>query len=176
MLVLLLLPSSCDLNIKHRRKISPPRTLPRLHSRPPPASPPGWAQLWGWGGHRRWAPSVPEGPPLHTHNTQVFSSPFPSQFPSGFSISACLGRGIVNPLRLHSSGAEKGRSSPRRYLLGSGDCKASFCFSGERKLGMFWLIKSDLPFSSACGGVRNLFSSGTTIPGCQPTVQRQKQA
>lgn len=51
MLVLLLLPSSCDLNIKHLRKISPrapsPGSIPgpRLHPRPPtpsqtPASPP----------------------------------------------------------------------------------------------------------------------------------------
>lgn len=38
---------------------------------------------------------------------------------------------------------------------------------------MLWLIKSNLPFSSACGGVRNLFSSSTAIPGCQPAVQRQ---
>lgn len=40
---------------------------------------------------------------------------------------------------------------------------------------MFWFIKSDLPFSFACGGVRNLFSSNTTIPGCQPKAQRQSQ-
>lgn len=40
---------------------------------------------------------------------------------------------------------------------------------------MFWFIKSDLPFSFACGGVRNLFSSNTMIPGCQPKAQRQSQ-
>lgn len=109
------------------------------------------------------------------HITQAFSCLFPSQFPSGFSISACLGRGIFNPLWLRSSGAEKGRSLPLGIYWVQGICKASFCFPGGRKWGMFWLIKSDLPFSSVCGGVRNLFSSGTAIPGCQPTVQRQSE-
>lgn len=64
---------------------------------------------------------------------------------------------------------------PPRYLLGSGDHKASLCFPRGRILGTFWLIKSNLPFSSACGGVRNLFSSSTAIPGCQPAVQRQRE-
>lgn len=41
---------------------------------------------------------------------------------------------------------------------------------------MFWFIKSDLPFNFACGGVRNLFSSPTMIPGCQPKAQRQESA
>lgn len=42
---------------------------------------------------------------------------------------------------------------------------------------MFGLIKSNLPFSYACGGVRNLFSSGTVITGCalQPMVQWQRE-
>lgn len=40
---------------------------------------------------------------------------------------------------------------------------------------MFWLIRSDLPFRSACGGVKNLLSSGAATPGCQPVVQRQRE-
>lgn len=128
MLVLLLLPSSCDLNIKHRRKISPrapsPGSIPgpRLHPKPPPASLPGWAQPQGRRGCHQWAPPVPEGPPptpeplLPPHTAQTFSCPFPSQFPSGFSISACLGRGIFNPSWLGSCGAEKGRSLPLVFI------------------------------------------------------------
>lgn len=105
MLVLLLLPSSCDLNIKHRRKISP--RAPSPGSILGPRQPRG---PWPWGrrGCRRWAPHVPKGHPLHTHAAQAVSCPFPSQFPSNFSIYACLGRGIFNPLQLCSSGAEKG--------------------------------------------------------------------
>lgn len=119
MLVLLLLPSSCDLNIKHLRKISPrapsPGSIPgpRLHPRPPtpsqaPASPPalrgGEGGAWprGWRGRCRWGPHVLEGPPLHTHTPQALSCPFLSQFPSLFSISACLGRGIFNPSQFSS--------------------------------------------------------------------------
>lgn len=61
------------------------------------------------------------------------------------------------------------------YFVRSGDCKISFCFPRGRKFGMFWFIKSDLPFSFACGGVRNLFFSSIMIPGCQPKAQRQRQ-
>lgn len=58
-----------------------------------------------------------------------------------------------------------------RYFLGSGDCKISFCFPRGRKLRMFWFIKRNLPYSFACGGVRNLFFTSMMILGCQPKAE-----
>lgn len=117
MLVLLLLPSSCDLNIKHLRKISPrapsPGSIPgpRLHPRSPPAS-----MTCGEGMASGLEGPMPMGPPLHTHTPQAFSCPFPSQFLSLFSICACLRRDIFNPSQLSPGEAEKGCSSPLGIL------------------------------------------------------------
>lgn len=94
MLVLLLLPSSCDLNIKHLRKISPrapsPGSIPgpRLHPRPPPAPWPcgggGGGMASGLEGPLPMGPPCPGGAPIaHPHPTGLvlpFSLPIPQPF------------------------------------------------------------------------------------------------
>lgn len=100
MLVLLLLPPSCDLNIKHRCKISP---------RAPSPDP---APALGTGGRHGWAPHAPQGaqgaaPPSLPAPHWLFL-PSASLLPSGRRASldaAVVYGGIFNPswLRNHSA-------------------------------------------------------------------------
>lgn len=67
--------------------------------------------------------------------------------------------------------AEKSRSPPGYFfILGDGEA------SQRGEIGNCeQLVKTHLPFSSACGGVRNLSSLGTATAGCLPLVQRHSR-
>lgn len=90
--------------------------------------------------------------------------PSASLLPSGRRASldaAFVYGGIFNPSWLRNHG----------YFGGLWGGKVS---RGEGIWEQF--VETNLPFSSACGGVRNLSSAGTVTAGCRPRVQSHSHA
>lgn len=105
-----------------------------------------------------------------THHEGAFTQP-PTPGPPHITFSllsipefSCLfAEGVFNPLWLRNHPPLPGYF----FILGDGRASQRGEIGNSEQL-----IKTHLPFSSACRGVRNLSSLGTAIAGCLPPVQR----
>lgn len=158
MLVLLLLPSSCDLNIKHRRKISPRAPSPGaiLGPHQPPYL--GGGTAAGMEGPPPMDPLCPRGPPVaHPHWTGLFLSlslPIPQCFPH-----LCLfkeGDIYLTLCGFAPAGLRKGAISPK-VIIWFGGLQGLLLLSWREEIGNVWAYQKQFALQLCLRGRKKPF-------------------